>query len=86
MSAYLDENDRRTDGQEAVELYEYIILVFIGLAIQVNLFDALDREILMSKCHLIGVLGEVLGVADDMLREGGREEDDLDGLRDHPTK
>lgn len=80
----LDENDRRTDSQETIELDESIVLDLVIVAVHVHLFDALDSQVIVLKGELIGVGRKLVGVIDDGIGEGSGEQDDLSGRRKAP--
>lgn len=71
---YLDEDDGGSNGHQPIELDQNLILVLLGVTIQVQLLDSLDRELFMFERKLIGVGGELGCVANDGFREGGGEE------------
>lgn len=65
----LDEDDRGANGKHAVELDQHVILGLVAIAVQVDLFDAFDCQILVSECHFIGAGREFVCIADDVLGE-----------------
>lgn len=81
---YLNEDDGRPDGHQTVEFHQNIVLGLITIAVEVDLFDALHGQVLVLKGHLIGVRCKCLRVGDHVVREGGREQDDLNVLGKHP--
>ncbi len=76
----LDKDDGRTDGHETVEFAENLVLLLLIRAVHVHLRDALDREILLAKLHLVGVRRKAASVDHHLIREGGGEEKNLDRL------
>lgn len=84
--AYLDEDDGRRDGHEAVELQKNTELVLFAFGIQVELLDTLNSKLLMLESELVGVGRERLCVADDLIGESSGEKDDLGVLRKEPAR
>jgi hypothetical protein len=53
--------------------------VFLVPAVHVELSDAFNTELLLLKLDFVGVWCEFRGKHSDLIREGGREKNDLDG-------
>lgn len=74
----LAENNALSDCQKLVERNENIIFVFLVPAVHVKLPDVVDAQLLFLQLDLVGIWGKFRGECSDMVREGGREEDDLE--------
>lgn len=82
MSSYLDEDDGLRDGEERVETDEdvvLLVLVLLGLttAVDVELLNTVNRELLGLEGDLVGFGGNLVGELTDTISPGGREENNL---------
>lgn len=77
MCTNLDENDRRADGEQTVEVDKSLVLVLVIRAVQVQLLNTLDRQLLMLEGDLVGLGGELGRIFVHVSREGSRKEHDL---------
>lgn len=77
MCTNLDENDGRADGEQTVEVDKSLVLVLVIRAVQVQLLNTLDRQLLMLEGDLVGLRGELGRIFVHVSREGSRKEHDL---------
>ena len=80
---YPNKDNRRSDSEQSVELNEVLVLLLVTATVHVELFDTLNGQLLMLQSNFVGIGGEFAGVAVDMGRESGREEDNLNGAGDN---
>lgn len=78
IPSYLDEDDGRPDGEQPVEFDEHVEFVLLAIAVQIDLFDALDGQIFMLQRHFVGIGREFAGKPNDLGWERGGEQDDLE--------
>ena len=54
--------------------------MFLVLAVHVELSDTFNTELFFLKFDLVGVWGKFRGESSNLIRECGREENNLDGM------
>lgn len=86
MLTNLDEDDGRPDSQKTVKIDQRLVLVLLIGAVQVELFNALHSQFLMLKGQFVGLGRKLRRVLVDVDREGGGEQNDLDGLGEKTEK
>jgi hypothetical protein len=65
---------------EAIELKQSRVLVRVLIDVDIELLDALDRQLLMGQGQYVGIGRKTIGVVDDSRWERRREENSLDVL------
>jgi hypothetical protein len=81
-----DENNGRSDSEKSVELHQVAILFVVVVAIHVELFDTLDRQLLVLESDLVRVRGELARISVDVSGESGGKENDLNGSGEHAER
>lgn len=81
IGVYLDEDDGRANGHEAIELAENVVLLALIRAVHVHLRNTLDSELGVAKFHLIGIRRIFLGKVHNFVGESRREQKNLSLLR-----
>lgn len=66
---------------ETVELEQSCVLVRVLINVDVELFDALNRQLLVGERENVRIGRKAVCIADDLWREGCGEEDSLNVLR-----
>ena len=82
-STYPDEDDRRSNGEQSVELNKVLVLFFLAGAVHVELLNALNGQFLVLECDFVGVGSELARITVNVRREGGREQNNLDITGNH---
>lgn len=85
IAAHLDKNDGLANGHQAVKLAENIVFDVVIGTVNEHLRDALDSELATLQLEAVSVGRKLASILHDILREGGRKEEDLDVLRQHAT-
>lgn len=70
MIIYLDENDRRANGEKTVKFDKHLIFMFIAFTVKVELSNTLDGELFVLESELVSVRSEFCRIADDVVGEG----------------
>lgn len=78
-----DEDNGRSDSEKPVELHQVAILFIVVVTIHVELFDTLDRQLLVLEGNFVRVRSELARIAVDVGRKSGGEENDLNGSGKH---
>lgn len=73
---YLDKNDRRTNGHEAVKTDQDVVF-FPRAALEIELFDPFDGELFVFEGDLVRIRCKILRVLNYVVRECGRKQNDL---------
>lgn len=80
--SYLDKNDTLTDSKQGVKTDQDIVLAALVLlgriaAVDIELFDAINRKLLGLECDLVGMGRNLFRKLAHTLGPGGREENNL---------
>ena len=76
-ATHLDKDDRRSNVHHLVKLDKTLIFLFLIATVEIKLTDALDSQLLMLECDLVGIRCKSCGILYHVVWKRGREENDL---------